>query len=74
MIAPAAVDRDYIPYTKRPVLRANAGLFVLPLGRGRGGARVALQNGGCAGKPNGTPCGAYPGMACCDGECTFGPC
>jgi hypothetical protein len=74
MIAPAAVDKDYVPYTKRRVLRGNAGLFVHAMGRGRGSARVALQNGGCAGRENGTPCGSYPGMACCDGECKFGAC
>jgi len=74
MFAPVVIDKDYVPYTKRPVLRRNAGLFVRSLGRSRGGAWVVPQNGGCAGKPNGTPCGYYPGMACCDGECKFGSC
>jgi len=70
---PAVIDRDYVPYTKRRVLRGNAGLFVQAAGRSRGAALVVPQNG-CAGKPNGTPCGHMQGMACCDGECVFGGC
>jgi hypothetical protein len=73
-MTPAAIDKDYVPYTKRPVLRSNAGLFVAAFGRGGAGAHVVLQAGGCVGKPNGTPCGSYPGMTCCDGECIFGSC
>ena len=46
----AAVDKDYVPYTKRSVLRSNAGLFVSAIGRGGAGAQVALQAGGCVGK------------------------
>ena len=70
----ASVDKDYVPYTKRPVLRRNAGLFVSVVGRGRTGAQVALQSGGCVGRPDGAPCGSYPGMTCCDNECIFGSC
>jgi hypothetical protein len=70
----AAVDKDYVPYTKRLVLRSNAGLFVSAIGRGGAGAQVALQAGGCVGKSDGTPCGSFPGMTCCDGQCIFGSC
>jgi hypothetical protein len=72
-MTPAAIDKDYVPYTKRPVLQSNAGLFVAAIGRGGAGAHVVLQQaGGCVGKPNGTPCG--PGMTCCDGQCIYGWC
>lgn len=39
-------------------------------------SRVVLQlgPGGCDGRQNGTPCGDFPGMYCCDGRCTFGGC
>jgi hypothetical protein len=73
-MTPAAVDKDYVPYTKRPVQRSNAGLFVSAIGRGGAGTHVALQSGECVGKPDGTPCGFYPGMTCCDGQCIFGSC
>jgi hypothetical protein len=73
MFTPAPIDKDFVPYTKRPVLKRNAGLFVDGgRGRGRGGARVVPQNRECAGQWNGKPCGYYPGMYCCDGECKFG--
>jgi hypothetical protein len=77
MFGTSPIDKNFVPYTKRPVLRRNAGLFVRTTGgggRAARGALVAPQNTGCAGKANGTPCGSYPGMACCDGECKFGSC
>ena len=44
MFAPALIDRDFVPYTKRPVLRRNAALFVDGSGgRGHGAARVVPQ-------------------------------
>lgn len=75
MMEPISAKRGLVPYTKRQVLRRNAGLFVHSSARrGAGGTRVVLQNAECAGKPNGTPCGYYPGMVCCYGECKFGEC
>jgi hypothetical protein len=35
---------------------------------------VAPQFNECTGKPNGMPCGPFPGMVCCAGICRFGPC
>jgi hypothetical protein len=75
MFVPAPIESDFVPYTHRPVLRRNAALFVK--GRRRGGRsspRVVPQNSECAGKRNGTECGYYAGMYCCDGECIFGGC
>jgi hypothetical protein len=44
MFAPAPIDNDFVPYTKRPVLKRNAGLFVDgTAGRGRGTPRVVPQ-------------------------------
>jgi hypothetical protein len=76
MFVPAPIDKDFIPYTKRPVLRRNAALFV----DGKAGSsnpisasRVVPQIAECAGKPSGTPCGPlYNGrrlLSCQDGEC-----
>jgi len=72
MLTPAPIDNDVVPYTKRPVLRRNAGLFVDGnAGRSRGAPRVVPQIAECAGKEDGTPCGAFPNMQCVDGECVF---
>lgn len=76
MSMPAPIDLSFVPYTKRPMLRRNAGLFVdARRGRGRGAkSRVVPQTPECAGRPNGTPCGNDPDMFCCFGECKFGGC
>jgi hypothetical protein len=77
MFKPAPIDKDFVPYTKRPVLRRNAGLFVDGArGRGRGGARVLPQQSAllnfqeCVGKPAGVPCGYWNGVphGTCDGH------
>jgi hypothetical protein len=58
MIVRARIDKDFVPFTKRPILRRNAGLFVDGSGRGRGGARVLAQTGECTGpQDNGKACG-----------------
>jgi hypothetical protein len=45
MVRPAPVPDYVAPYTKRPVLRHNAGLFVDGgRGKGRGGVHVVPQN------------------------------
>jgi hypothetical protein len=49
MLAPAPIDSDFVPYTKRRVLRRNAGLFVDGTGRGRATPRVVLR--GCIWPP-----------------------
>lgn len=72
MNTPAPIDKSFVPHTKRPVLARNAGLFVDSTSRARGAMLVAPQSADCAGKPNGTPCGYYANMFCCDGECKFG--
>jgi hypothetical protein len=74
MFVPNPIDKNYIPYTKRPVLRRNAGLFVDGKSRGsRSSGRVVPQIAECAGKPDGTPCGPlYNGrrlLSCQNGEC-----
>ena len=74
MFVPAPIDRNFVPHTKRLVLRHNAGLFVDgKAGRDANSSRVALQIAECAGKRDGTPCGPFPGMVCEDGECVFTP-
>ena len=74
MFVPAPIDKDFVPYTKRRILRRNAGLFVDAGGSRGGGAPRVVPQSQCAGQPNGTPCGSFPNMFCCDGECKFGPC
>jgi hypothetical protein len=74
MFVPAPIDKDFVPYTKRPVLQRNTGLFIRATARrGRGVSRVVPQAGECAGKPDGTPCGPlFNGrrlMSCVDGVC-----
>jgi hypothetical protein len=43
MFLPAPIDKDFVPYTKRPVLKRNAGLFIYGAARGSFGARVVPQ-------------------------------
>jgi hypothetical protein len=62
MFVPAPNDKNFVPYTKRPVLPHNAALFI---DAGGGGARVVLQSMECAGKPAGTRCGT---LRCPDGR------
>jgi hypothetical protein len=60
MFAPAAIDKSFVPYTKRRVLRRNAGLFVdAKAGGSRSISRVVPQSAECAGKRDGTPCGPF---------------
>jgi hypothetical protein len=74
MFAPAPIDSGFVPYTKRSVLKRNAGLFVDgTAGRGRGTPRVSLQQAGCVqfctDKTDGMSCGAN-----CKGVCYGGIC
>jgi hypothetical protein len=72
MFVPIPIDRDFVPHTKKPVLRRNAGLFVDGKAGGNAGtSRVVPQIAECAGKRDGTPCGPFPGMVCIEGECVF---
>ncbi len=79
MFTPAPIDKDFVPYNKRPVLKRNAGLFVDGTGgRGRGASRVVPQSIDCAGQSTGTACGVvytsggqqYRRTCSSDGECT----
>jgi hypothetical protein len=66
MFVPAPIDRNYIPYTKRPVLPRNQGLFVDATGGGRRGAPfvvpqlVAQHEADCSTLPQGAICKVYP--------------
>jgi hypothetical protein len=74
MFVPAPIDKNFVPHTRRPVLRRNAGLFVDAGAGGNAGiSRVVPQSRDCAGRPDGAPCGPHPswGMICVDGECVF---
>lgn len=65
MLQLAPIEKDFVPYSRRPVRKNNAGLFVK--GGKRKAAGVALQGpvGGC--KPR-ECCG--PGLRCDDdGNC-----
>jgi hypothetical protein len=71
MFTPAPIDHSFVPYTKRPKLKRNAGLFVDGrAGKGRGTARVVPQQITCVQhcNPNHTtdnmPCGPN-----CAGTC-----
>lgn len=70
MFIPAPIDRDFVPYTKRPVLKRNAGLFVDGTGgRGRGVSGVVPQSalaweGDCS--------KLSPGDYCYIGSCSQG--
>jgi hypothetical protein len=73
MFVPAPIDKNFVPYTKRPVLRRNAGLFVdATVAEGSGAPRVVPQVISCAGKPDCTPCHRFPDgtqLYCLNGEC-----
>ena len=44
MFTPAPIDKNFVPYSKRPVLMNNAGLFVDgAAGKGRGRSRVGRK-------------------------------
>ncbi len=52
MFVPAPIDNNYVPYTKRSVLKRNAGLFVDgSRGRARRAGRVAPQTSPFVGGP-----------------------
>ncbi len=71
MFVPTPIDKNFVPYTKRPVLKRNAGLFVGAGGKGRGASRAILQQSTgleCGGKPDCvTSCGPY--AVCVKGSC-----
>jgi hypothetical protein len=75
MFVPAPIDKHFVPHTRRAVCPSNAGLFVDGAGRRSSGAPSvtpqAVGAGQCAGKPDGTTCGPFPGMKCVDGVCVF---
>jgi hypothetical protein len=59
MFVPSPIDNSYVPYTKRSVLKLNAGLFVDEAsGKRRGGPRVMpqQQEANCTTAPPGTIC------------------
>jgi hypothetical protein len=64
----APIDKDFVPYTKRPALKRNAGLFVDGgRGRGRSVPRVLPQSvweGDCSKLP--------PNAYCYIGSCIQG--
>jgi hypothetical protein len=72
MLAPAPIDSDFVPYTKRRVLKRNAGLFVDGAGRGRATPRVTLQQlawnfpcvQNCDGTTDGRCCGTNGAGRC----------
>jgi hypothetical protein len=73
MFVPAPIDISFVPYTKRRVLKHNAGLFVDGTG-GRGGASLVAPQfqfdpSFCFGKKNGTPCGFTGHGHCFRGSC-----
>jgi hypothetical protein len=83
MFVPAPIDKSFVPYSNRSVLRRNAALIIDAGGGGKGGgtSRVVLQSE-CAGKRFGTDCGAalcpdgQTSMFACDGHggCTHRNC
>lgn len=79
MFVPAPIDKDFVPYTKRPVLKRNAGLFVDGGKSKRGsGARVALQQAPCVqhcmGRTtDGMQCGANCAGTCQGPTCVLPP-
>jgi hypothetical protein len=75
MFTPAPIDLNFVPYTKRRVLKRNAGLFVDgAAGAGRSGGRVTPQSASCAGRSDCSgPCHVFPdgtALYCMGGECT----
>jgi hypothetical protein len=78
MFVPAPIDKEFVPYTKRSVLRTNAGLFVdRATGRGRKARRVVQQQvDECSGRPDCYPCGyinGTPYYRCLDQKCGGSP-
>jgi hypothetical protein len=79
MFVPALMDKDFVPYTKRPVLKRNAGLFVDgAAGRRRGTVRVAPQQIPCVQQcidrtTDGMRCGANCGGTCRGPTCVLPP-
>jgi hypothetical protein len=78
MFAPAPIDSDFVPYTKRPVLKRNAGLFVDGVGRGRGTPRVVPQQVACIPyckdrTTDGMRCGANCAGICSGPTCVLPP-
>jgi len=75
MSAPVSIDKDFVPYTKRPVLIRNAGLFVDgATGRGRSVPRVLPQSvweGDCSKLAPNAPC--YIG-SCIQGKRLYRTC
>lgn len=74
MFVPAPIDKDFLPYTMRSVLKRNAGLFVDgAAGKNRGGSRVVPQNYQCRSQADyGKPCGANnAGQCCLDLSCDY---
>jgi hypothetical protein len=65
MFVPAPIDSDFLPYTKRPVLKRNAGLFVDGTARRGRGARVVPQNYQCGPNDIGKACGVNNAGICC---------
>jgi hypothetical protein len=74
MFVPAMIDSNREPYTKRAPWRGSERFPERKGGSVRSAARVVPQFNECQGKENGTRCGNRPGMVCCSGICTFGPC
>jgi hypothetical protein len=75
MLAPALIESDFIPYTKRRVVKRNAGLFVDGgAGRGGGTPRVVLQQApcviDCVGN-EGRCCGVNGAGRCVGGICVY---
>jgi len=73
MLAPTPIDENFTPYTKRPVLRRNASLFIdSSAGRAHGSSRVIPQSASCQGKKRCDPCFTAPDgsqLFCINGEC-----
>jgi hypothetical protein len=73
MLAPALIDRDFVPYTRRPIFRRNAALFVDgSAGKGGGGSRVVPQClTSCEPRNQGMPCGVGCQGKCNGYECVY---
>jgi hypothetical protein len=71
MLIPAPIDKTFVPYTKRLLLKHNASLFV---DAGKANVpRVVPQVKNCSGKPDcWGPCHTFPdgtALYCKNGEC-----
>jgi hypothetical protein len=77
MFVPDPIDRNYVPYTKRPVLRSNAALFVDSGARRKGSAARAVPQQSSECVVPGTRCGMvytsggqrYQRTCGADGQC-----